>query len=202
MASVVKTIDINVPVQTAYNQWTQFESFPLFMEDIEEVKQIDDFHLRWRANISGTVKEWDAVITEQIPDDRIAWTQTEGPRNAGVVTFHRLSDDSCRVTLQMEYEPEGAIESVADALGVVSRRVEADLECFKEFIERQGTESGAWRGSVEKPATAHDAPGVSSTAQTGTGEYSNRGVTDETDRVGAGQGAGEPLAGLNRPDQR
>ena len=148
MSTIEKSIEINVPVQTAYNQWTQFEEFPRFMEGIEKVTQLDKTHLHWKANIGGKNKEWNAVITEQRPDDRIAWKSTDGARNAGVVTFHRLSDQKSKVMLQLEYDPEGVVENVGDALGAVSLRVAGDLERFKEFIEARGHESGAWRGQV------------------------------------------------------
>src|SRR5215207_1923774 len=148
MSQVVKSIDVDVPVRTAYNQWTQFESFPHFMEGVQEVKQLDDKNLHWRATIAGKEEEWDAVITEQEPDMRVAWRSTSGATNAGVVTFHRLGEDKTRVTLQLDYDPEGVVENVGDALGFVSRRVEGDLERFKAFIEAQGHETGAWRGEI------------------------------------------------------
>ncbi|MBX5493091.1 MAG: SRPBCC family protein [Chloroflexi bacterium] len=153
MASVTKSIDVRVPVRTAYDQWTQFEEFPRFMEGVKSVKQLDDTHLHWIAEIGGQTKEWDAEITEQVPDERIAWRSTSGAKNAGVVTFHRLGDGLTRVTLQMEYEPEGAAESIGDALGFVSRRVEGDLERFRDFIEGRGVETGAWRGEVRQDPT-------------------------------------------------
>jgi uncharacterized membrane protein len=149
MSVIEKSIEINVPVNTAYNQWTQFEEFPKFMEGVKEVKQTDDTHLRWKADIAGKEKEWDAEITEQIPDERIAWRAREGAMNAGVVTFHRLSDNKSKVMLQMEYDPEGIVENVGDAVGVVSQRVLGDLERFKRYIENRGHETGAWRGSVK-----------------------------------------------------
>jgi uncharacterized membrane protein len=152
MASTIeKSINVDVPVRTAYNQWTQFEEFPRFMEGVEEVRQIDDKRLHWRSKIGGKEEEWDAEITEQIPDERVAWRSTTGRANAGVVTFHHISDTTTRVMLQMEYDPEGLVENVGDALGVVSRRVEGDLNRFKEFIESRGTETGAWRGEVRRP---------------------------------------------------
>jgi uncharacterized membrane protein len=152
MASVVESIDVNVPVQTAYNQWTQFEEFPRFMEGVKSVTQIDDTHLRWHAEINGNDEEWDAEITEQHPDERVAWTSTSGSKNAGVVTFHRIDDTTSRVTLQLDVEPEGIVENVGTALGFLDRRVKGDLERFKEFIESRGAETGAWRGEVEAPA--------------------------------------------------
>lgn len=150
MKTAEKFIDVMVPVRTAYNQWTQFESFPQFMEGVQEVRQLDDTRLHWRASIAGKTEEWDAKITEQTPDQRIAWTSTTGPFNSGVVTFHRLDDQASRVTLQMGYEPDGVIEKMGDALGFVSRRIEGDLKKFKEFIESRGHETGAWRGEVEQ----------------------------------------------------
>jgi uncharacterized membrane protein len=152
MASVVQSVDVKVPLSTAYNQWTQFEEFPRFMEGVKSVKQIDDTHLHWVAEIAGNEEEWDAEISEQHPDERVAWRSTSGPTNAGVVTFHRLDDDTTRVTLQMDAEPEGAVESVGTALGFLDRRVKGDLERFKEFIETRGSETGAWRGEVEVPS--------------------------------------------------
>lgn len=154
MSNVMKSVDVNVPVRTAYNQWTQFEEFPEFMEGVSEVKQLDDTHLHWRATIAGKTEEWDAEITEQTPDMRVAWTSTSGAHNAGVVTFHHIADGVTRVTLQLDYTPEGVVEHVGDALGLVSRRVEGDLKRFKEFIEARGQESGAWRGEVTQDPTA------------------------------------------------
>jgi uncharacterized membrane protein len=151
MASVVQSIDVAVPVSTAYNQWTQFESFPAFMEGVQSVHQIDDTHLHWVAEIGGAEKEWDAEISEQHPDERVAWHATSGAENAGVVTFHRIDDDTTRVTLQIDADPEGLVENVGTALGFLDRRVKGDLERFKEFIERRGSETGAWRGEVEAP---------------------------------------------------
>jgi len=149
MSVIEKSIEIEVPVKTAYNQWTQFEEFPKFMEGVREVKQLDDTHLHWKADIGGKEKEWDAEITEQIPDERIAWRSRSGAMNAGVVTFHRLSDSMSKVMLQMEYDPEGVLENVGDAVGVVSQRVLGDLERFKRYIESRRQETGAWRGTVK-----------------------------------------------------
>ena len=149
MSTIEKSVEVNVPVRTAYDQWTQFEEFPRFMEGIEKVTQLDSTHLHWKANIGGKNKEWNAVITEQRPDERIAWKSTQGAKNAGVVTFHRLSDQKSKIMLQMEYEPEGAVENVGDAIGAVSLRVAGDLQRFKEFIETRGRETGAWRVEVK-----------------------------------------------------
>jgi len=149
MSIIEKSIEINVPVRAVYNQWTQFEEFPNFMEGVRQVKQIDDRHLHWKADIGGKEKEWDAEITEQIPDERIAWRSRDGAANAGVVTFHRLSDSKSKVMLQLEYDPEGFVEHAGDAVGVVSQRIVGDLERFKTFIEGRGRETGAWRGTVK-----------------------------------------------------
>lgn len=149
MASVVESIDVKVPVTTAYNQWTQFEDFPHFMEGVKSVTQSDNTHLHWVAEVGGQEKEWDAEVSEQIADERIAWHATSGAENAGVVTFHRIDDETSRVTLQLDAEPEGLVENVGTALGFLDRQVKGDLERFKEFIEARGSETGAWRGEVE-----------------------------------------------------
>lgn len=148
MSVIEKSIEINVPVKTAYNQWTQFEDFPRFMEGVEQVRQIDDKHLHWKASIGGTQKEWDAVITEQIPDQRISWMSQGGSKNGGVIIFSKVSENKSTLSLRLEYEPEGAAEKIGDTVGVVSRRVEGDLQRFKDFIESRGQETGAWRGKV------------------------------------------------------
>jgi uncharacterized membrane protein len=150
MSSIEQSIEVNVPVGTAYNQWTQFEEFPKFMEGVEQIQQLDDTSLRWVVQIAGQRREWDAKITEQTPDQRIAWTNIDGPTNAGVVTFHKIDDNTSKVMLQMEYEPEGAVETAGDALGIVKSRIKGDLARFKEFIEGRGSETGAWRGEVEQ----------------------------------------------------
>lgn len=148
LSSVKESIDVNVPVSTAYNQWTQFEDFPKFMDSVYEIRQLDDTHLHWRANVAGEEKEWEAEITEQIPDKRIAWRSIGGVRNAGVATFHRISDNVTRVTLQMDYDPQSVAEKVGDALGAVKMELKGNLKRFKEMLESRGTETGAWRGSV------------------------------------------------------
>jgi uncharacterized membrane protein len=153
MSTIEQSIDVAVPVRTAYNQWTQFEDFPRFMEGVEEVRQLDDTHLRWRTKVGGREQEFDTQITEQRPDERIAWTATQGVEQAGVVTFHRVDDGRTKVMLQLDAEPEGLVEKVGDAAGVLKRRVKGDLERFKELIEASGTESGAWRGEVDQSAT-------------------------------------------------
>ena len=150
MSQIIEAIDVDVPVRTAYDQWTQFESFPEFMDGIKQVRQLDDRTLEWVADVAGTEKRWKATITEQEPDQRIAWTSTEGARNAGVVTFHRLGEGRSRVTLQLDVEPDGPLETVGDALGVVRNRVKDDMKRFKAFIESRGTETGAWRGEIKQ----------------------------------------------------
>ncbi|HET7472088.1 MAG TPA: SRPBCC family protein [Candidatus Limnocylindrales bacterium] len=153
MSEIIETIDVDVPVRTAYNQWTQFESFPEFMEGVKSVRQLDDTTVHWVADIAGKTKEWDAKITEQTPDQRIAWTAVDGAHNAGVVTFHRIDDGQTRVTLQLDVDPEGPVENIGDALGVVHRRVKGDLERFEQFIESRGSETGAWRGTVDQQSS-------------------------------------------------
>ena len=150
MSQIIESIDVDVPVRVAYDQWTQFEEFPQFMEAVEKVEQLDDTTLRWTAKVAGVTKTWEAKITEQTPDQRIAWTSTEGAENAGVVTFHRLDDRKTRVTLQLDVEPEGPVESVGDALGFVERSAKDDLKRFKEFVESRGVATGAWRGEVRQ----------------------------------------------------
>ena len=149
-SSITQSVDVQVPVRVAYDQWTQFESFPEFMEGVEEVRQIDDTHLHWKADVAGRTEEWDAEITQQEPDMRIAWTSTSGAKNGGVVTFHRIEDELTRVTLQMDWEPQGLIENMGEKLGFDERRVKGDLERFKTFIEERGAATGAWRGTVEQ----------------------------------------------------
>ena len=150
MSQIIETVDVDVPVRVAYDQWTQFEEFPRFMKAVEKVEQLNDTTIRWTAEIAGVTKTWTAKITQQVPDQRIAWTAIEGAKNAGVVTFHRLDDRKTRVTLQLDVEPEGPVESVGDALGFVSRQAKDDLKNFKAFIEQQGVASGAWRGEVRQ----------------------------------------------------
>lgn len=148
METIEKSIDINVPLRTAYNQWTQFETFPHFMEGVESVKQLDDTHLHWVANVGGDRKEWKARITEQIPDQHIAWHSEGGEFTAGAASFQPLGTDRTRLTVRMNYEPHGVTEKIGDMLGMVSRRVEGDLKRFKDFIEARGHETGGWRGTV------------------------------------------------------
>lgn len=140
--------EIDLPVRTVYDQWTQFEDFPLFMRNIRDVRQIDDKTIEWEARIAGISREWRSEITEQSPDQRVAWTAIDGTKNSGVVTFHALSDDKTKVVVQFDMDPEGFLEHVADWGGFVSDRMGKDLEDFKEFIEARGSATGAWRGEV------------------------------------------------------
>ncbi len=151
MSGVIEHVDVSVPIRTAYDQWTQFEDFPHFMQGVQEVRQLSDTMTHWTVEIAGVQREFDAEITEQLPDERVAWRSTEGSRQAGVVTFHRLDDRHTRVTLQLEFEPQGVVEQAGDKLGMVDRRAKDDLKRFKQFIERRGQETGAWRGTIDRP---------------------------------------------------
>ena len=150
MSKIEQSVDVNVPVRVAYDQWTQFEEFPRFMNGVESVKQQGDTQLHWVATIGGVRKEWDAEITQQEPDQRIAWKSTSGAENGGSVDFHRLGDELTRINLTLDVEPEGIVEKVGDAVGVPARTVSGDLERFKEYIEKRPKASGAWRGTVEQ----------------------------------------------------
>jgi uncharacterized membrane protein len=152
MERLLKSIEIDAPVSAVYNQWTQFEEFPRFMEGVKKVVQLNDKRLHWVAEIGGKTKEWDARITEQIPDKRIVWQSEAGEFTSGAVTFEAIGLNRTRVTIELSYDPKGFVESAADALGVVSRRVQGDLERFKEFIESRGRETGAWRGTIREQA--------------------------------------------------
>ena len=149
MTTIEQSIDIEVPVAVAYNQWTQFESFPQFMDGVERVDQKTDTQLHWVADIGGSTREWDAEITEQHPDHRVAWKALDQDGPDGVVTFHKLDDARTRVMVQMDYEPEGMKESVGSMVGLDDRRVKKDLEAFKGLIEATGHETGGWRGNIE-----------------------------------------------------
>jgi uncharacterized membrane protein len=151
MSTVEQSIEVAVPVTTAYNQWTQFESFPHFMSGVERIEQTSDTMTHWVTTVDGVTREFDARITEQRPDERVAWTTVDGPSQSGVVTFHRLAEDRTKVMVQLDFEPDGALEKVGDRLGVVRRQVEGDLGRFKDFIEQSGTETGAWRREVQHP---------------------------------------------------
>ena len=154
MSNIEQSIEVDVPVRTAYDQWTQFEEFPQFMEGVEKIVQLSDTRTHWVTEIAGVRREFDAEITEQTPDQRIAWTTLDDPKQAGVVTFHRIDDSKTKVMLQLDFEPEGLVEKAGDILGVVRSRTKGDLERFKAFIEARGTETGAWRGTVEQDPTS------------------------------------------------
>jgi uncharacterized membrane protein len=150
MSKITKSIEVDVPVSTAYNQWTQFEDFPRFMEGVKGVRQLDDKTLEWTAEVAGVKRSWRAEIVDQTPDRRISWRSTSGARHNGVVTFEPLGDNRTRITLEMDVDPEGFVENVADALGILDGRIKGDLDRFKEFIEARGQETGAWRGEVKE----------------------------------------------------
>ena len=150
MTTAQQAIDVDVPVTTAYNQWTQFEDFPKFMDGVESITQLDDRRLHWKVSIGGVTREFAAEITEQHPDERIAWKSIDGTSHAGVVTFHKISDSTSRVMLQLDMEPEGLVEKVGDKLGIVARQAKGDMENFKKFIESRNLETGAWRGDVPR----------------------------------------------------
>jgi uncharacterized membrane protein len=148
MAEVKESVEVNVPVSTAYNQWTQFEEFPNFMENVESVTQLDDTHLRWIADVGGRRQEWKAEITQQVPDEIIAWRSVEGQENAGSVRFESLGADRTKIEVTLTWEPEGIVEAAADRIGISERALNVDLERFKDLIEGRGIETGAWRGEV------------------------------------------------------
>jgi uncharacterized membrane protein len=150
METIEKSIEVECPLRTVYNQWTQFEEFPRFMEGIKKVTQLDDQRLHWEAEIGGKHKEWDARITDQVPDQVIAWKSEAGEYNAGAVNFRSISQNRTRINLQLTYDPEGIVQKTGDALGVVSNRVGSDLERFKEFIEKRCQETGEWRGTIRE----------------------------------------------------
>jgi carbon monoxide dehydrogenase subunit G len=202
MATIEKHIDVNVPVREAYNQWTQFESFPQFMEGVESVRQHGDTSLHWIANIGGTRQEWDAEITQQEPDQRIAWTSTSGVRNGGSVDFHPLDDVTTRITLTMDFEPRGAVEAVGTAVGIPAGQVDGDLKRFKEFIESRGSATGAWRGEIPQDAGTN----LGDSARELTGAGTPMGSVSSTRELGSDYGSptgqtgfGEMGTGLNDP---
>ena len=151
MARVEKSVDVAVPVTTAYNQWTQFEEFPRFMDGVQEVQQLDDRRLHWKAELGGRFKEWDAEIREQVPDQKIIWQSLDGSANAGQVVFEPIDANRTRVRVEMSYDTEGILEDVGDLLGFLDRRVDGDLERFKAFIEERGSETGGYRETLQNP---------------------------------------------------
>jgi uncharacterized membrane protein len=198
VSRVEKTVEVDVPVRTAYNQWTQFEEFPRFMEGVEQVRQLDDTHLHWVANVAGRRKEWDARIVEQIPDQIIAWKTEDGAENGGTVRFFPEGANRSRVMVVLNHDPENVVERVGSALGFASGQIEDDLKRFKEFIESRGTETGAWRGQVQPggqttPAGSGSFPGADATAQAG-----GMGTPQTTAQTVVGQR--EPLPPLT-PDE-
>lgn len=149
MQTIEQSIEVDAPVRTVYNQWTQFEEFPEFMDGVEEVRQLDNRRVHWVADIGGHRHEWDAEIYEQVPDQEIAWRSVSGAPNEGRVRFEALPGNRTRIHVRMSYKPQGALEKIGDALGLASAHVKGDLKHFKEFIEARGTETGAWRGEIQ-----------------------------------------------------
>jgi uncharacterized membrane protein len=164
MSRFEHVITVDVPLHEVYDQWTQFESFPSFMEGVERVVQRDDRTLEWTASIAGQRRSWTAVITDQTPDVRVAWKSTSGADNAGAVLFQSAGEGRTQVTLRIDVDPEGFIENVGDKIGAVDRRVKGDLERFKEFMERRGNATGAWRGEIHGEEVRD--PAVSGAART------------------------------------
>lgn len=166
MTTVEQSIDVNVPVHTAYDQWTQFESFPQFMDGVESITQTDDTHSHWVTKVAGVTREFDTEITEQHPDERIAWRSTGGDtQHGGVVTFHRLGEDITRLMIQIDWEPSNLVEKAGAAVGVDDHQVKADAKRFKEFIETRGEPTGDWRADVDAAPTAPD-PGSTTSDST------------------------------------
>jgi uncharacterized protein (TIGR02271 family) len=155
MSATTHSIEVDAPLRAVYNQWTQFEEFPRFMDGIEQVRQEGEKRLFWRARIGGNIKEWEAEITNQIPDERVAWESVDGSPNSGTVIFQSISPDRTKITATIEYEPEGILEKTGDALGIPSGRVQADLERFRHFMEERGGETGGWRGEIRNDETPY-----------------------------------------------
>jgi hypothetical protein len=191
--TVEESIQVDVPVSTAYNQWTQFEDFPHFMGGVTEVQQRGDQRLHWVAEIGGVKREWDAAVLEQVPDTKIAWAATSGATNAGAVRFEPAGPGSTIVHLSLDYEPEGLVEQAGDKLGIVGRQAKSDLARFKAFIEDEGYESGAWRGSIE-PGLSVGTPGVEDAALS-RGDSGKAGVSAKSVIAGAAAVAGVAAAG-------
>ena len=189
---VEKTVVVDVPVTTAYNQWTQFEDFPQFMGGVKSVTQLTDDRLEWVAEIAGVRRQWEARILEQVPDRKVAWAATEGATNAGAVTFEDAGPGRTSVHLVLEYEPEGLVEKIGDKLHVVENQAEKDLERFKKFIESEGYASGAWRGTVDEGAPL-GTPGVEHAAAS-RGDEGKAGVSGKAVAAGVAA-AGVAAAG-------
>ena len=190
---VEKSVQVDVPLSTAYNQWTQFEDFPHFMGGVRQVRQLDDRHLHWVAEIAGVRREWDASILEQEPDRKVAWAATSGATNAGAVRFEAAGPSSTIVYLTLEYEPEGAVEQIGDKLGIVERQVNSDLKRFKELIEDEGYATGAWRGSVNEHIDV-GTPGAGD-AVGSHGDQGKAGVSGKAVAAGVAAVAGVAAAG-------
>jgi carbon monoxide dehydrogenase subunit G len=187
MATVQESIDVAVPVRTAYNQWTQFEFFPEFMNGVESVTQTTDTHNHWVTKVGGVEREFDTEITEQHPDERVAWKSVDGKSQAGVVTFHRLDDTNTRVTVQLDWDPETFTEKAGSAANVDNRQVKSDLQRFKEFIESRGHETGAWRGDIDAPGSSGS--GTAGAAGAGTGAVGGAAVAGGTTAGSSGYAA-------------
>jgi len=153
IGTIDESIEVEVPLSTAYNQWTQFEEFPLFMEGVDDVKQHGDTRLHWVATIGGHTAEWEAKILEQHPDEQISWISEDGKKTRGTVSFEGLSESKTRIRLSMSYQAEGPLEQLGSAAGLDATRVRGDLKRFKDLIESRGTESGEWRGEIEAGKT-------------------------------------------------
>ena len=148
MRHIQETLEVDIPIRTVYNQWTQFEDFPYFMSGVEAVHQLDARHVHWVAHIAGVRREWDAEIVEQIPDTRVAWRNIDGTTNGGAVNFEQVTPHATKITLVLDFEPSGLIENVGDKLGIISAQARSDLERFRTFITERGAETGAWRGEI------------------------------------------------------
>src|SRR5919199_3168720 len=193
MTQVEKSVEVAVPIETAYGQWTQFEEFPQFMSGVQQVEQLDDRTMRWVAEIAGVRRQWIATVLEQVPNRKVAWAATEGATNAGAVTFQTVGGGRTLVTLSLDYEPEGVVEKVGDALNIVERQATGDLERFKEFIEARGTETGAWRGEItgEPDVGTPDADdAATSRGDSGKAGVSKTALAAGAVLVGAGAAAG------------
>ncbi|MBD2899953.1 SRPBCC family protein [Spirillospora sp. NPDC000708] len=158
MSTITESVNVTVPIRVAYDQWARFEEFPRFMEGVEEIRRVDDTTLHWTVRVAGVTRRFEARITEQVPDERVAWTSTEGPAHAGVVTFRRLDGDTTRVTAQMEFAPQGFVEKTGDRAGALHRRVKADLRRFKTFVESRGGRTGGRRGEAGRPGPDRAGP--------------------------------------------
>jgi len=186
VSKIEQSIDVNVPVRVAYDQWTQFESFPQFMEGVESVRQLDDTHLHWVATIAGKRQEWDAEISQQEPDQRIAWHATSGDENAGSVDFHRINDSETRVTLTMDVRPTDVLEKIGTAIGITESSVKGDLERFKKFIEERQSPTGAWRGEVSGGQVSGGGSGTGSMSDRELAGAGTMGTTGSGSDLGAG----------------